>query len=91
MSHYSDCNLKTSHKIQCKTDEGNVDLHLRGIVYHGGHHFTSHIISQGNIWYHDGMTTGQACDKDGTLKSTRDKKLRSCNEKKLVLAVYAQD
>ena len=74
------------------TDEGQIqDINLRGIVYHGGYHFTSQIVSfEQQIWYHDGISTGTRCLKDGILKSQSDDKLRMCRGRDLVLAVYAQ-
>ena len=89
---YPEMNIKTSHKIKFKTDnQKNIVLHLRGIVYHGENHFTSRIISQdGDMWFHDGMTTGTGCENDGHLRITSDKKLYNCKGRQLVLAVYAQ-
>jgi len=89
---YPNLNIETSHEIRLKKDGQTTVLHLRGIVYHGENHFTSRIISpEGNIWYHDGMTTGGTCDSDSHLKSTADTKLRTCEGKALVLAIYAQN
>ena len=88
---YPNTNIKTSHKIRFKTGNVNIVLHLRGIVYHGENHFTSRIISpEGNIWFHDGISTGSTCEHDGHLKTTTDKALYKCKGKALVLAVYAQ-
>jgi hypothetical protein len=84
---YPNIDIKTSHKIKF---QDNTVLKLRGIVYHGDSHFTSRIISpEGNIWFHDGMTTGGTCETDGHLETTKDKQLRNCQSKKLVLVVYA--
>jgi len=34
-----------------------VVLDVRGLIYYGDFHFTSHIIgTDGIVWYHDGMT-----------------------------------
>ena len=66
-------------------------LDLRGIVYHGGYHFTSRIVtSDQQIWYHDGINTGKICLRDGLLKSQSKDRLRVCRGRDLVLAVYAQ-
>ena len=50
-------NIQTSHSLEFMTDEGEIKiLNLRGIVYHGGYHFTSRIISSDQqIWYHNGI------------------------------------
>jgi hypothetical protein len=84
-------NIKTSHKITFVTGEKETVLHLRGIVYHGGFHFTSRIISaDGDIWFNDGMTTARTSEDDGHLKHTSDSRLKTCRGNNLVLAVYAQ-
>jgi hypothetical protein len=85
-------NIKTSHKLKLMTDEGQIqDINLRGIVYHGGYHFTSRIVSsEQTIWYHDGINTGKICLQDGILGSQSDEKLRVCRGRDLALAVYAQ-
>lgn len=72
-------------------DGKSTQLYLRGIVYHRENHFTSRVISSiGNMWYHDGMVTQQTCIDDRELKLTSDDALRTCQDKDLVLAVYAQ-
>ena len=39
-------------------------LQLGGIIYSGGFHFTSHIMTPGKeVWYHDGIVTGRNCIK----------------------------
>jgi len=89
---YPGSRIKTSHRITFVTDAGPVHLHLRGVVYLGGYHFTSRVVSDdGTLWYHDGISTGHVCYTDGSLKSTTDQAMRSCREQQLVLAVYAQD
>ncbi|KAJ7285324.1 hypothetical protein C8J57DRAFT_1038335, partial [Mycena rebaudengoi] len=43
---------------------------LRGVVYHGGSHFTSRIVdSCGDVWFHDGITTKSTSVYGGTLES----------------------
>ena len=80
-----------SHRIVFVTDEGHLPLYLRGIIYSGGYHFTAQIICpDGSIWYHDEQK-GHLGEKNGSLKSKNDKKMRSCRGRKLVLAIYAQE
>jgi hypothetical protein len=87
---YGQADMRTSHRLKIKTDEDNVELHLRGIAYHGSFHFTSRFISEkGDIWYHDGRRTGSTCIYDGDLTNARDSDLRRCRKRDLVLAVYA--
>ena len=84
-------NIQTSHSLEFITDEGEKQiLQLRGIVYHGGYHFTSRIVSaKQDIWYHDGINTGKICLKDGIVGNLTDNQLRVCRGRDLVLAVYA--
>ncbi len=83
--------IKTSHKIHVDTRTGSACLYLRGIAYFGQFHFTSRVVSvDGDIWYHDGMTTGDACDRDGHLGYMSDQRMRVCKGRSLTLAVYAQ-
>jgi hypothetical protein len=83
-------NIITSHSLEFDTGNGKKTLNLRGIVYHGQHHFTSRIVSSNKqLWYHDGITTGNMCINDGLLAGISDDGLRQCRERDLVLAVYA--
>ena len=85
-------NIQTSHCLEFLTEEGEqLKLTLRGIVYHGGYHFTSRFISSDqHIWYHDGIHTGNMCIRDGMLGNLSNDKLRLCRDRNLVLALYAQ-
>jgi hypothetical protein len=66
-------------------------LKLRGIVYHGRYHFTSHIVStEQKVWYHDGITTRNLCTGEEKLVNISDLELRKCKNRDLVLAIYAQ-
>ncbi|KAF8227990.1 hypothetical protein L208DRAFT_1293915, partial [Tricholoma matsutake] len=89
---YPDFDITTSHKIKLRSDSGESNiLYLRGVVYHGQYHFTCRVITcEGNVWYHDGITTGIHCINDGHLKSLSNANLKSCHEKKLVLAIYSE-
>ena len=85
-------NIKTSHKLELVTEDDVLKtLHLRGIVYHGGYHFTSQIVEPtGKIWYHDGRTTGNVCEESGQLNQMTDNLLKKCKDRNLVLAIYSQ-
>jgi hypothetical protein len=68
---------------------GNETMVLRGIIYHGGYHFTSRVIdSEQNIWYHDGQTTGNKCLHEGTLKNTPPNMLKTAGERKASILIY---
>jgi len=82
--------IRTSRRLEIEDPEP-ATLHLRGIVYLGGEHFTSRRIStRGKVWYHDGITTGRRCEDEGSVKSMNDEKLQTCKKRVAVLAVYAQ-
>jgi len=64
-------------------------LHLKGLVYHGDFHFTCRIIDEsGNIWLHDGMTTGRSTLKEGKFGSVSQPNLKECRNKQLCLVIY---
>ena len=64
-------------------------LHLKGLVYHGGYHFTCRIVDEsGNIWFNDGITTGRISIKDGKFGSVSQPNLKECRNKKLCLVIY---
>jgi hypothetical protein len=64
-------------------------LHLKGLVYRGGFHFTCRIIDEsGNIWFHDGIITGRTSIKEGTFASVSQPNLKVCQNKQLCLVIY---
>jgi len=86
---YPESNTQTSHIIEYNTDAGTVFFYLRGIVYHGGFHFASRILSSGGVvWYHDGREAGGSCQPNGTLSTITEQGIRRCKNRNLVLAVY---
>ncbi|KAF9456720.1 hypothetical protein BDZ94DRAFT_321281 [Collybia nuda] len=88
---YPHTDIETSHKIKFIANGKSTLLYLRGIVYHGDNHFTSRIISnKGRMWYYDGMLSEQISSENGSLRDTSDNDLRQCQDKDLVLAIYAQ-
>jgi len=86
---YPSTNINTSHELELVIDDETTVLHFRGIVYHGENHCTSRIISpEGNTWYHDGMTTRNTSVADTHLNSSIYANLKTCQGKRLVLAIY---
>jgi hypothetical protein len=84
-------NVKISKTIKFVQGDETVVLNIRGLIYYGEFHFTSRIIgSEGNVWYHDGMTTGSTCESEGNIERFSKKKLQTHKGKKVVLAVYAK-
>jgi hypothetical protein len=89
---YPQHNIRTSHKLTFHKDDDQVDLHLKGIVYLGGFHFTACFISSDHsLWYHDGRVTGRNCIQTGNLLTTSDSVLRKHQNRILNLAIYAQN
>jgi len=80
-------NIKISKTLKFEQEGETVVLNVRGLIYHGDFHFTSRIIgTDGIVWYHDGMTTGDSCENEGDL----EKLSLRCKGKKLILVVYAR-
>ena len=65
-------------------------LPLKGIVYSGNFHFTCRIVSDKDVWFHDGMTTRSTCQREGHITDFTDKKLMMCNNTVALLAIYAK-
>ncbi|KIM74616.1 hypothetical protein PILCRDRAFT_79928, partial [Piloderma croceum F 1598] len=63
-------NITLSKTIGFEEEDGMMVLQLKGMIYHGGFHFTSCIVSSdGAFWFNDGMTTGRQCKKNGDLET----------------------
>ena len=78
--------MTVSDKIQLK----DITYDLKGIVYLGGFHFTSRIItSDNNVWFHDGIETGRSCHKVGKLNDFNGSSLLDCAGRKARLIIYA--
>ena len=59
---------KIDSKITININGTDVQYKLRGIVYFGDNHFTSHIISEsGMTWFHDGIATGASVIYEGNI------------------------
>jgi hypothetical protein len=83
--------IAISKTVRVKSDNNkDIMLPLKGVVYSGEFHFTSRIISDKNVWYHDGITTKSKCWNEGNATSFSEKKYMSCNNKVAVLAIYAK-
>jgi len=75
-----DCRVSISRTIRVKGSNGKFTvLQLRGIIYSGGFHFTSQIITPGKeVWYHDGIVTRRNCIKKGHLTDFTEDSLKTC-------------
>jgi hypothetical protein len=84
MLHIPVSDIKINVKMRI---EGKM-MKLRGVVYYRDNHYTSRIIKNEGIWFHDGMVTGNGLELEGaTLKSVHFNK---CKNQNSVLLVYAQ-
>jgi hypothetical protein len=82
---------RLSQTVKIQGNARSTVLHLRGLIYLGGFHYTCHIIDHsGNIWFHDGMTTGNKCNAEGKMGSISQPNLYVCGDKNLCLAIYAK-
>jgi len=63
--------VRTVHLLNIKKnpfENNDYQYILRGIIYFGVDHFTSHIITdQTLIWYHGGMETAADVEYEGTI------------------------
>lgn len=88
----TDRNVTLTTKVRVMGATHSTVLHLRGLIYHGDFHFTCQIIdSSGDIWFHDGMTTGNTSINDGKIGHVGQPNLHKCRNKKLCLAICVQN
>ncbi len=65
-------------------------LHLRGLIYFGGFHYTARIISpEGLVYFHDGMKTGGHCIAEKDLQLFSEAELKVCEGRLAELAIYS--
>jgi hypothetical protein len=83
--------ISISKTVRIKgADNKDTMLPLKGIVYSGNFHFTSRIVSDKNVWFHDGMTTKSKCQKVGHITDFSENLFMTCDSKHAVLAIYAK-
>jgi hypothetical protein len=83
--------IEIDNPISIKIENLEYRYSLVGIVYYGGDHFTARIILQdGQIWFHDGITTRQTTQHDGSL-TLNCPELYTCEGKRASLAIYSLD
>jgi hypothetical protein len=77
-------------KFNCE-DNQTIKYRLIGLLYFGGFHFTSRIISsEGDVWYHDGIQTGNNFKSQGHRKFMNDEDWQACEGRKLVMSIYTK-
>jgi hypothetical protein len=85
----ADRNVTLSRTVKIQGSTRATTLHLKGLVYYGSYHFTCRIIDEfGNIWFHDGITTGRITIQEGRYGSVSQPDLKKCRNKQLCLVIY---
>jgi hypothetical protein len=71
-------------------NSGAIAYRLRGLIYWGEFHFVSRIIDRsGQVWFHDGMTTGSSCQWEGIIDLSSDTEwMRKAGSKTLCYCIY---
>jgi hypothetical protein len=86
-----DNQIAISKTINIRTGMNVEKFYLKGIIYHGGFHFTSRIIKDdGNVWFHDGQL-GRACIYEKHIVQFDSNEIRNCDQRNASLIVYAQN
>jgi hypothetical protein len=74
--------------IQIHNGHPSHSMRLAGVVYYGQHHFTAQIIlSDGQIWFYDGIDTGRNLIYSGTVNPNL-LNMSHCRGKQAVAAIY---
>ena len=82
--------LKVSRKVKIDFGRHEKTFFIRGIIYFGGFHFTSRIVTQeGVVWFHDGIATRRQMQKVGNLSSIPNSEILNCHGKKASVVVYS--
>ena len=77
-------NIKVSNTLIFQQEGETVVLDVKGLIYHGDFHFTSHIIGTDSfVWFHDGMTTGSSCENEGDFDKFSSINLLKCKGKEI--------
>ena len=79
-----------SVQLRLSHDSGAITFNLRGLIYWGDFHFVSRIVDKsGQVWFHDGITTGASCEWERTIDLSSDTRwLRNARSKELCCCVY---
>ncbi|KAJ7025280.1 hypothetical protein C8F04DRAFT_968042 [Mycena alexandri] len=77
--------LEYSQTLTFDVDGSLSILKLRGVIYGGDHHFTSRYITPtGDVWFHDGISTGRSCVFEGDLNNLPNGHLTSARGKSAI-------
>ena len=79
-----------SVQLRLTHGSGAITFNLRGLIYWGNFHFVSRIVDKsGQVWFHDGITTGASCEWERTIDLSSDTRwLRNARSKELCCCVY---
>ena len=82
--------IRVSKKVTIKLANGHTtSLTLKGIIYLGNRHFVIRFIdSEKQVWFHDGITTGEKCEVVCSLSSLTEVELKKLKNATAVMAVY---
>ncbi|KII92304.1 hypothetical protein PLICRDRAFT_104202 [Plicaturopsis crispa FD-325 SS-3] len=85
------CDTNPAKIIRVPTEDKEITLRLRGVIYHGDFHFTARIITRdGRLWYYDGATTGGTSLLEGFIDNISEHELRRCKGRRISMALYAR-
>ena len=80
--------VKLEVTAQIKLPEQGI-YRLCGLIYFGEFHFTSRIVDHsGEVYYHDGMKTGEKLVFEGNLLTLDSKKLHKAKKRRLSVLIY---
>ena len=81
-----------SEHMTFKDGKTLIHMKLRGIMYFGNFHFTSCIIdSNENVWFLDGMVTGQTSSNEGKLHEYTTESMKTCKGENAAVVIYAHE
>ena len=74
--------------INIQLENGQHRMRLAGVVYYGQHYFTAQIIlSNGQVWFYDGIDTGRNLIYSGSVNSNPPS-ISHCRGKQAIAAIY---
>ncbi|KAH9858949.1 hypothetical protein C2E23DRAFT_718176 [Lenzites betulinus] len=81
-------NVRPDLLLKLNVDGSLQNLSLSGSIYHGGGHFTSRYVNRsGEVWYHDGVSSGQHCVREAAHVNLID--IRSALGRRVTHYIYA--
>ena len=79
--------VQPDHLVYIRVQNEACQYKLRGIVYFGGGHYVTRVISSDNhVWYHDGIETGRSMRYDGSIENCN---LDLCRGRSPVIYLYS--